>query len=250
MQLFHYQSNSGKHTYTLLAEGRYTANCLTYARFIPSGSRLYAVISATDGHIATWDLTEILSPSFAVSDGKVKMGFLFQENSPAALAWEHQYAVHQSSVKALAAHAISSTSTLLVTGGDDNALSISILATPSASAPESDLVFITKCLPHAHASAINDVTVFQESRHADRAEFIIGSSGNDQRAKIWLVQFSTSTQVGSAADIKVSLKKDAYTAVADLSSMGVYNPEPHEGTTMQKLVLCGVGMDMWDVNLC
>ena len=197
---------------------------------------------------------EILSRSFTISNGSVERVSSSEiETSPATLAWEHRHVVHQSSVKAMASHEISKTSTLLVTGGDDNALSVSILTAPSALAStetESDPLFITKCLPGAHASAINDITVVQESRHADQAEFIIASSGNDQRVKIWSIRFSTSKQNMSSADIEVSLKKDAYTAVADLASMGVYNLEQLTDGTKQKLVLCGVGMDLWDVNLC
>lgn len=168
----------------------------------------------------------------------------------ATLTWGHQYAVHQSSIKAMTVHSSSEDRTLLITGGDDNALAVSIVTTPSTpTESETEPLFISRCLPDAHASAINDVTVLQGTRQSGQAEYIIASSGNDQRAKIWSVQFSTSKQDVNAADIRVSLKADEYTAVADLSSIGVYSPGQLTETTKQRMVLCGVGMDMWDVNL-
>lgn len=71
--------------------------------------------------------------------------------------------------------------------------------------------------------------------------FLVASSGNDQRIKLW------SALVDSIdGDVQVSLQGDMYTAVADLSAIDQFTVQA-SGQDREYLVLCGVGMEMWDV---
>lgn len=155
--------------------------------------------------------------------------------------------------------AVSEKVDLIITGGDDNALAFSILDRTLLPSTASESGGSTTTLLHdAHASAINDVTILrtgmrnQEVDGENNLEIQIASSGNDQRLKVWLVQIPLSGE-GINTDtgrIRVSLREDVYTAVADLSCMGTFTPGDTigDGWDAERMVLCGVGMDMWTVK--
>jgi hypothetical protein len=86
-----------------------------------------------------------------------------------------------------------------------------------------------------------------------QSELVIATSGNDQRLKLWSVNVKIPAQ--GTNGIEISLLQDMYTAVADISSIGYYREEENcdDDTAAvrrlrNKLVLCGVGMDMWSVD--
>ncbi|KAL1957609.1 hypothetical protein VTO42DRAFT_5720 [Malbranchea cinnamomea] len=247
VKLFYYLSSPHESTYTLLAHGRYTANCLTYIKFVPGKHGACFLTSATDGHIALWDLTDVLRQSFSISDGLVKRKpTTGLPTSPALLSWQQRHSIHQSSIKAMTLQHLSNGQLMLITGGDDNALAISLL-TVASSLTQSGPSLSRALLAEAHVASINDVTILRGTVQGSKMQFIVASSGNDQRLKIWSVQVDTLRRDIQETSVGVSLLQDIYTAVADLSSMGVYSLG--DGTPNQRMVLCGVGMDFWDLSI-
>jgi WD40 repeat protein len=254
MQIFYFISNPSASSYTLLAQGRYSSNCITHIRYLPSESTAYLISTATDGRLAKWDLESALN-GFSVSAGRAKQKPGSNLSlSPIPLAWETRHQIHQSSVKAVAFYTISQDATLIISGGDDNALSISILAIPSPAGVQPAVAFSTMSLPDAHASAINDIAILRSrvshQAEARMLEVVAASSGNDQRLKIWSIQVDISDQDLKAGDARVLLKDDAYTPVADLNCMAAFATSRLAGTDEAewRLVLGGVGVEMWSVK--
>lgn len=151
---------------------------------------------------------------------------------------------------------------LIVTGGDDNAISVSRLRIGNgANSDHAKNSFSTISLPQAHASAVTAMSVLEKPARLvsmcqqDYAvfELLIASTGNDQRLKLWLVEldFARSGEDG----IRVSLLQDVYTSVADMSSMSSFRTHIGRGDNNELrtlkicLLLCGVGVDLWFLRM-
>ncbi|EFR04467.1 hypothetical protein MGYG_09153 [Nannizzia gypsea CBS 118893] len=248
-KVFHYSSSTEGGEFTLLAQGLYTSNCLTQIRLVISGCELHLVTGSTDGHIAVWDLTPSMKPYFDFGGRSIKRRDAVPlPAEPASIKWEDRRPAHQSSIKAMELLSLSDTQVLLITGGDDNCLAFSTLefAGSSASEPHPNLIsrFTTASYPNAHASAINAITQVRPIDHGvdgKTANFLVASSGNDQRIKLW----SASADCIDGG-VRASLQGDVYTAVADLSAIDQFTAHAN-GADREHLVLCGVGMEMWEV---
>ncbi|KAF3480631.1 uncharacterized protein GIQ15_05978 [Arthroderma uncinatum] len=249
-KVFYYVSSPEGGVFTLLAQGSYTSNCITQIRLVMSDHELRLVTGSTDGHIAVWDLAAPIKPyfNFRGRSMKRKDGVPLPAE-PSSIKWEDRRPTHQSSIKAMEILPLSDAQVLLITGGDDNCLAFSTLKFSMLESSAS-LVddFSTTPYPNAHASAINAITLVRRAdggsggRDSDRVvEFLVASSGNDQRIKLW----SASASVDGGPH--VSLQSDMYTAVADLSAIDQFAVQVN-GVTREHLVVCGVGMEMWKVN--
>jgi hypothetical protein len=154
----------------------------------------------------------------------------------------------------VAFYSISQDTSLIISGGDDNGLSVSIFTIPSPAGVRRAADFATISLPDAHASAINDIAIIRAkvSRQAEPRllEVVAASSGNDQRLKIWSIQVDISDQDIEAGDVRVLLKEDVYTPVADLNCMAGFTTSRSAvaDEAEWRLVLGGVGMEMWSVR--
>ncbi|KAK2865102.1 hypothetical protein FQN49_003906 [Arthroderma sp. PD_2] len=248
-KVFYYVSSPEGGVFTLLAQGTYTSNCLTQIRLVKSGCELRLVTGSTDGHIAVWDLAAPTKPYFDSSDRSIKRkDGVPLPAEPTSIKWEDRRPTHQSSIKAMEMLPLSDVQVLLITGGDDNCLAFSTLRFSAAESSASLIDdFSTTSYPNAHASAINAITpvrrIVDGGGDDDRmVEFLVASSGNDQRIKLW----SASADCANGG-VKVSLQKDMYTAVADLSAIDQFTVQV-DGVSREHLVLCGVGMEMWKVN--
>ncbi|EZG07804.1 hypothetical protein H106_03062 [Trichophyton rubrum CBS 735.88] len=248
-KVFHYLSSAEGGEFTLLAQGVYTSNCLTQIRLVMSGSELQLITGSTDGHIAVWDLTPSIKPYFGLGGRSIKRrDDVPFPAEPVSIKWGDRRTAHQSSIKAMELLPLPGAQVLLITGGDDNCLAFSTLrfSESSTSGPCPSLIsrFSTVSYPNAHASAINAICQVRCIEHgADKrmVGFLVASSGNDQRIKLW------SALVDSIdGDVQVSLQGDMYTAVADLSAIDQFTVQA-SGQDREYLVLCGVGMEMWDV---
>lgn len=212
------------------------------------------VTAATDGYITLWDLTSVLEPFYTINTSTepaalaAKLPFPFQDRSitPATISCENRYQIHSSSVKTLELVAISDAVSLIVTGGDDNALAISILRDQRTSAGNSTRV-TTVSIPDAHAAAVTATKLLGKRQLGDgtvcpRTEAVFASSGNDQRVKVWSIQVDGDGHGDDDDDSRIAIRMilDRYSAVADASSMDVIDG----GAEGSKLVVCGVGMEM------
>lgn len=163
---------------------------------------------------------------------------------PLAIEWNHQHRVHQSSVKAMEVLPLSESELLILTGGDDNAVSISRLHLSALNSTDS---FSTILVPQAHAAAVNaiNITKTPENHKNGGQQLYFASSGNDQRLKEWSVQINP--QVKSSDGVKASLHRDTYTSVADISTVGHFVADEN-GQVRDQVLVCGVGMDVWRLN--
>lgn len=131
---------------------------------------------------------------------------------------------------------------LIVTGGDDNALAFTRVDFGGA-LPFGGLVSSTLLIPKAHASAItaNTFVGMATSEQQDPPFLRFATSSNDQRLKLWSACIDLNKQ--GVDGLKIRRDANVYTSVADVSSMGVL---PYE--SRPKILVCGVGMDMWTIN--
>lgn len=191
-------------------------------------AKVFLVTGATDGYIAVWPVDWI------TPEGSVNMSSTVQ-----ALKWELHHAVHTSSIKTLEHEEIIPGYQVVLSGGDDNSLSVTLVKL------DDDVRVVSSvCVANAHASAITAVKIL--SYHTDTITTIeIASSGNDQRVKLWSVVVDlekTQKQV-----ISISLKTDRYCPVADIAAMDDMQIADSAGTTKRVLVLGGVGMEMLSI---
>ncbi|TLS23862.1 hypothetical protein PpBr36_08996 [Pyricularia pennisetigena] len=233
--------------FDMLAQGRYTGVCLTQIRHLEmsSGHRLCVLTASTDGAVVVW---ECAAPG-DVGDAEVTVAreYIIRE----------VYDLHQSSIKGLDVGPLQpggggkGGGWAVLTVGDDNALSVLyLLPVPDGSddggtSPGSRSRRAT--VRSAHAAGITGIRIVG-SRDQGRVLFAATIS-NDQRVKIWRVQLGSDVDTNDrgAAAVRVQLLQDRYSAVADAGDLDLWEGEnPDVGG---KLVVAGVGVEVWGVSL-
>ncbi|CCE78192.1 Piso0_000809 [Millerozyma farinosa CBS 7064] len=102
--------------FSLLVDDSYTACCILNTKFIKiSDFHVYLLISATDGHIALWNIGEIIAQAIENSETESLDKVIVKQQ------------LHQNSVKAIQLTQMNDLCYRLVTGGDDNSLTLSHL---------------------------------------------------------------------------------------------------------------------------
>ncbi|RHZ62125.1 tRNA (34-2'-O)-methyltransferase regulator RTT10 [Aspergillus thermomutatus] len=245
IKIFHYSSLADGGRFTLLARGAYTSNCLTQVRFLVEGSSIGLITASTDGHFTLWHLNPVLEPYYTISTStlRLKQPVATLSISPPKIACENRYQIHSNSIKSLEMARISAKTSLVLAGGDDNALTLTLLSVDFTDADAGNHV-CTITIPDAHAASITTIKIL-EQRQSDsqgKAQIIFASSGNDHRVKVWWAEVNA-TQSGAEA-IQVGNLVDQYSAVADISSLDLIHDE--SGT---RLLVCGVGMELLSMQL-
>ncbi|CRG89998.1 hypothetical protein PISL3812_07039 [Talaromyces islandicus] len=235
VKVFLYTSYSGCGTFDLLLRGTYSSNCLTEVHFVEIGSTRFLVTGATDGYIAFWPLTSI-TPLIDSGD---------DTTTESSIEFSIHHAIHTSSIKSLETRKLSASCQLLVSGGDDNSLSVTTFQINSGKP-----IITTVSVPNAHASAITaikilDVATVRNDQSGSAGVVVnVASSGNDQRVKLWRIRIDNTKQAAEEA-IRVSLDVDWYCAVADIAAMDVMEmPSTNSNAKERVLVVAGVGMEM------
>ncbi|KAF7589278.1 hypothetical protein BBP40_004498, partial [Aspergillus hancockii] len=244
LKIFHYSSTVDSGQFTLLAEGTYTSNCLTEASFLLRGSSLSLLTASTDGYFTLWDLTTVLEPYYTISSTlHLKQPMDAMSITPENISCESRYQIHSNSIRCLELAHISDATSLVVAAGDDNALTLSLLNTNFTSAEAGGATTVT--IPDAHAACITTGKIIAQRycQDKERTRATIATSGNDHRVKIWCVEVDDS-QTGVDA-IQVQMIADSYSSVADISSLGLIPEESGE----TKLLVCGVGMEIMDIQM-
>ncbi|KAG0158976.1 hypothetical protein PDIDSM_6496 [Penicillium digitatum] len=258
-KIFHFSPSNGGQ-FTLLARGKYLTNCLTQAHFLVTSSSVSLITAATDGYFTLWHLTSTIEPFYTITQSHLKAKHPFDGSSvsPENITCESRYQIHSNSVKGMELVPISNIATVVVTGGDDNSLSVSLLLTYPSNTGKTAQVS-TVSIPDAHAAAVSAVKVLNQQISCDipsnteSIEITVASSGNDHRVKIWSITVDP-TKPGTQG-ITVGFLLDAYSSVADISSVGLIHG-PEKGLPMKsqahgseikqsRLVVCGVGMEMF-----
>ncbi|AAS53316.1 AFL056Cp [Eremothecium gossypii ATCC 10895] len=194
IRLWYYDSE--KNAFTLLVNGFYTQCCILNAELIVLQGRLYLLVSATDGHLVVWDMAPVMP--FAVEDQLQQLeGAAMAETKlpePSVLL-----KVHQSGVKALGV-SVRKSEFVVYSGGDDNALAISIFSCSNDSALVAKIAAFN---PSAATSTITSLSVVSEGSY-------ILTSSIDQILRVW-----------SVARDQLQLHSQSYTTVADTGPTAV-----------------------------
>lgn len=244
IQIFHYSPSAKDGNFALLAKGTYMSNCLTQACFVQKLGSTSLVTASTDGYFTLWNLTLTLEPFYEQTPSatlSLKQPISISEPaSPAIISCESRYQIHSNSIKSLELAHLSETTSLLIAGSDDNALTLSLLDTTSC--PDSDshvegsthVQVHTVSIPDAHAASVTTVKIVEQSG----SQLTVASSGNDYRVKIWTVDVDTTKSETNAISVRNVV--DYYSPVADISSLDVI----HKADSELKLIICGVGMEL------
>lgn len=191
--------------FQLLARSLYTGACITHVVSLePLENDLTTITGSTDGHVVVWKLP-------TAEGGKRQ--------------WSIQKAaqVHQNSIKCMHIKLSQDKgSYIVITGGDDNGLGVTVIDAVDYS------VLSQRMVRNAHTASINGLLVMEKADHS-----IVFTAGNDQRMKIWKV-----TDDGTAG---MELCADEYSGVADASDLALI-----EGG--RAIVVSGVGTEVWDVE--
>ncbi|KAJ5925273.1 hypothetical protein N7454_007912 [Penicillium verhagenii] len=258
IKIFHYSPHQN-HSFTLLARGKYMTNCLTQCRFVVQDSSVKLMTAATDGYFTLWDLTDTLQPFYTIESSFLKVQGRLESStiSPGEITCEDRHQVHSNSIKAMELIPLSETTTMVLSGGDDNSLAISLLRSSPHPTTESDTTISTISIPDAHAASVTTIKVLSQTSSqvkntgagTDTVNIIVASSGNDHRVKIWSI--SASVSGSSSGSLEAHFLQDKYSPVADISSMclvrGGVNSEDHVDTT---LLVGGVGVELLKINKC
>lgn len=246
VKIFRYHDSSV--SFELISFGQYRNNCLTQVCFLPvfedQGHRLLS--SSTDGSLVIWH------------------DLLFEDATPATeireLQWRESYQVHQSSVKALQVASLTDTFLFVVTGGDDNALGLTIvgqvkpvgddMTTKGPSYKSASLL-----IPKAHAATITAVSLIQNPSTGSKS-FTVYSTGNDQYVKSWRVSVDISSlepygHFDWTEAVKVTKGSRHHTAIADIGAL-CYIEGRHEKDKSRraaKLAVAGIGLEMLETSI-
>jgi WD40 repeat protein len=205
------------------------------------------ITAATDGFFTLWDLTTTLEPFYTIASSALaaKSSLSSSPISPEKISCESRYHIHSNSIKAMELVPLSATATVVVAGGDDNSVSVSLLK----AGPDGSAQVATVSIPDAHTAATTALKILhqQTSRAAgsdtELTTITVASSGNDHRIKIWSITVDPAQHDAQA--IRVDFLLDRYSAVADIASLGLIRTSENEGT----LLVSGVGMEMFQVKL-
>ncbi|KAI9712132.1 MAG: hypothetical protein M1812_006970 [Candelaria pacifica] len=241
IKVFRYSSSENKGHFEMLCQGSYASSCLTQVYHCFRDDKLCLFTAGTDGFIAYWslDVNRTVTP---IPRRKSSFTLSSQVRPPDSAAWLTRFRVHQSTVKSMSVETLSDRSLLIITGGDDNALSV----TRFRFAEHGQGVipaYSTIRVVNAHASTVTAITVLPSLRSmpstdGGHARLRFATTSNDQRVKIWCVTVNLDrTDVRS-----MIIKREAimHTSVADASSVGLLE----DSGDVSKLVVCGVGMNI------
>lgn len=270
VQVYQYTSTTTAKQWTLLVAGNYLSSCLTQCACLAhNGSFLEFLTAGTDGHVALWDLS---IPPATLYPNKPTT----QPNSPpdsaapdvGILKWHTRHKIHQNTIKSLTQTRLNKSTHMVVTGGDDNALGITLLR---LRADTHGSRAATLLIPRAHAAAITGVALFKvcdrdmdrdggnssqvdnESSDENNAETETGrargsctyrvlTASNDQRIK--LSEISIDLKKRGVEGVRVKRLADEYSAIADVSDMDLL----WEESVGWRVVVCGVGMEVWRIG--
>ncbi|KAL4918965.1 WD40-repeat-containing domain protein [Aspergillus aurantiobrunneus] len=245
IKVFHLSCVDEDGYFTLLASGTYTSNCLTQVRFLQTTSSLYLITTSTDGHFTLWDLTAVLEPFYILGPPlclKQPLGSISVPDENITCDSRHQ--IHSNSIKVIDVVEVTATTTLMIAGGDDNAVTLSLLHTEIKNGETSSRA-ATISVPDAHTASVNAVKIIEQSiAKSDGAiQLSFASSGNDHRVKLWQVTLAMHDRP-TLDGMQVQNVLDRYSPVADISSLDVFLDGEET-----KLLVCGVGMELFTVEL-
>lgn len=214
------------------------------------------ITTSTDGHFTLWNLTPVLEPFYSISSSTLSVTRPLDATTlaPENIKCESRYQVHGNSIKSLDMIHVSDTESVVVAGGDDNAVTLSLINTDFTGS-EMNASASTVSIPDAHAASVTAVKVLQQQTQPEvnaTITALIASSGNDHRVKVW--SLNVDLQKSGPDRIIVENVADHYSNVADISTLDViYGDSDDPGTILRgnsKILVSGVGMEMLSIKPC
>jgi hypothetical protein len=130
---------------------------------------------------------------------------------------------------------------LVASGGDDNALGITILNMHDET---SEFATSALIVPSAHAAAINAIALIadldQGSRASTRKIYAVTAS-NDQVVKLWEVTLDSRKAGTKGISLRTIGRYSS--SVADIAGLAVFRKD-----VQLKILVSGVGTEMWTVS--
>jgi len=166
--------------------------------------------------------------------------------------------VHQNSVMAMDVVSLDPVHWLVVTGGDDNALGITVVSTR-----DGQQQFRSLLVPRAHAAALTALKIVTRKRGHDDYELVIISAAIDQRVSVWNIRLALyspprskldlSANKDMLEDLQVQKLGSAWTSVADVSGIELIDKTWEEEPAMDTnrgcdVLVVGVGMELLHVD--
>ncbi|CAG8971441.1 hypothetical protein HYALB_00002024 [Hymenoscyphus albidus] len=232
--------------YILIGTGNYTSSCLTQITHLDIKNDTVCLLTAsTDGRVPIWNLP--LIHQFIGEDLDMENSF---HPSPPRLEMISTSKIHQNAIKSLDVQTHGGY-IFVVTGGDDNALAISIYQSSNMGAKPQ--IFI---LRKAHAAAITGISILPSSFSSDSLDigegaFRVVSASNDQRVKEWEVSVAVREGDGGL-EVRIRNSGDVFTSVADVGDLAVLGGGGGRGDDSvgvgERVLVVGNGMEVWGVG--
>ena len=185
-------------------------------------------------------------------------GFLYGDSVSTTSFNRFQHRIHQSSVLAMDYITLGRCS-IAVTGGDDNALAVTLLQPAEDSIPKSSkesqersLNPRTVIIPKAHAAALTALTIICHQEFPWGHAVVVVSIGNDQRVKVWGIKLRIPGGICSKTleELHIFRLHEAWTCVADVSNADLLGPvRQSEAQIDFEVIIVGVGMEVLNINV-
>jgi WD40 repeat protein len=247
IKAYRYFRNETGGIWTLLCETQYTTACLTGVERTPWDNRAQIITVATDGHLAIWETNS--DRNHDLESGKY--------DPCGSLSLIRCVGLHQNSIKTISVLQLSLNAVLVLTGGDDNAIGISLLRYDARQGQVSTSSIL---IPRAHTASITSSVIFTRLVSADVTDSVRGgegklrlraiTSGNDQRIKIWDIDIDVAAP--GVEGVAVRRAGNQHTAVADVSSIAAFpksRQERGDENGKRSFLVCGVGLEVWTLGL-
>lgn len=233
LKTYHYATASG---WQLLSQGHYTGACPTQLNHLRlrHGGDLVVLAAFADGHLTVWKATP---QSREANDAQTS--FKYSDYSLLCATKTHQNAVKALDLVSIGQDAGSSTA--IFTGGDDNAIAVTILSSTSNKGNIAYTFEKTSRVSRAHAAAATGAKVlYQEVEETGQSSFTAITCSNDQRVKAWKVLVPNAGSSDTSKPVRIQLLDDRYSAIADpgdVESIG----RPGDASAL----VVGMGMETW-----
>ncbi|KAF2140816.1 uncharacterized protein K452DRAFT_319132, partial [Aplosporella prunicola CBS 121167] len=245
VRVYAYTSSPTTKLFRLLSSGTYLTSCLTQCAFL---SPTCLLTGGTDGHIALWPLPSCTGAAVSSPTADDNAA----ADDPDAFAFAARAKMHQSAIKTLALAYLGpgTGATLLLTGGDDNALGLSLVR--AVDGAEETTATKTLLVPRAHAATITACALVRAAEDGDGGAeagtevFWAVTAGNDQRVRVWRVSVDVSRE--GVEGVEVQRVRNVPSAVADVAGLVVVDGGDGGAVGEVGVVVAGVGMEAWTLR--
>lgn len=214
---YNYEKNEYE---TCIWQNRYQTCCILDTSFIQLQDKLYLLIAATDGYLTFYDLSSELQFITNDKQGQVKINEIESIESTSKPVFST--IVHKSGIKTMDINVLNNgTEVRVFTGGDDNAIAMSVFRLNGTSITGE----VTSLVEKAASSTVTSCQLFQNKNK-------LLTTSVDQRVRVWDITF----------DNKLVLKDTKYTTIADTGSCDIIETNGNK----QSIVLGGVGLSVWE----